>query len=239
MLIMTSIIRLGKTDLNSKIDEDSHDRILLNLRVISTNNSSMKEIFLVDCRNAYKQLIETENIDLIKKSNIDKLKVSGQVDDLVSFRHLTFKKALGGGADTFDMDLTRATGTTATQDENINKLNRIIQLTGFSDAVYAEAYVNVHQYDILLDVLVVNQTNETMQNLTLEFSTLGDLKLVERPAPYTLRAHGFHTIKANIKVSSTETGVIFGNIVYDGTGASDMSCIILNDIHIDIMVIFN
>ncbi len=83
--------------------------------------------------------------------------------------------------------------------------------------------------------MIVNQTNETLQNLTLEFSTLGDLKLVERPSPHTLRPHGFHNIKANIKVSSTETGVIFGNIVYDGPSAGDMKCVILNDIHIDIM----
>lgn len=47
------------------------------------------------------------------------------------------------------------------------------QLTGFSDPVYAEAYVNVNQFDIVLDVLVVNQTGDTLQNLTLELATLG------------------------------------------------------------------
>ncbi|RKO89647.1 coatomer beta subunit appendage platform-domain-containing protein, partial [Blyttiomyces helicus] len=40
-------------------------------------------------------------------------------------------------------------------------------------------------------------------------------------------------------VSSTETGVIFGNIVYDGPSALDMNCVILNDIHIDIMDYIN
>ena len=46
-------------------------------------------------------------------------------------------------------------------------------MTGFSDPVYAEAYVHVNQYDIVLDVLVVNQTNDTLQNLTVELATLG------------------------------------------------------------------
>ena len=55
------------------------------------------------------------------------------------------------------------------------------QLTGFSDPVYAEAYVNVNQYDIVLDVLIANQTKDTLQNCTLELATLGDLKLVEKP----------------------------------------------------------
>jgi coatomer subunit beta len=73
------------------------------------------------------------------------------------------------------------------------------------------------------DVLIVNQTTETLQNLTVEFATLGDLKLVERPAPHTLGPHGFHNITATIKVSSTETGVIFGAIQYDKQGAADSS----------------
>lgn len=36
------------------------------------------------------------------------------------------------------------------KDDLISKLSRVVQLTGFSDPVYAEAIVNVHQYDILL-----------------------------------------------------------------------------------------
>ncbi|KAG8848236.1 coatomer subunit beta [Tulasnella sp. 330] len=96
-----------------------------------------------------------------------------------------------------------------------------------------DAYVKMHGFDILLDVLVVNQTATTMQNLCLEFATLGDLKLVERPATHTLAAHSFHSIKATIKVSSTETGVIFGNIIWE-SGTSE-TCVVLSDIHIDIM----
>jgi len=49
----------------------------------------------------------------------------------------------------------------------------VAQLTGFSDPVYAEAYVNVNQYDIVLDLLIVNQTSDTLQNVTLELATLG------------------------------------------------------------------
>ena len=34
------------------------------------------------------------------------------------------------------------------------RLNRVLQLTGFSDPVYAEAYITVHQYDVVMDVTV-------------------------------------------------------------------------------------
>lgn len=38
-----------------------------------------------------------------------------------------------------------------------------------------------------------------------------------------------------MQVSSTETGVICGNIVFEGSGYSDRNVVVLNDIHIDIM----
>jgi coatomer subunit beta len=42
-----------------------------------------------------------------------------------------------------------------------------------------------------------------------------------------------------LKVSSTETGIVFGSIVYDApsnrSGGPDRNCVVLNDIHIDIM----
>ena len=105
---------------------------------------------------------------------------------------------------------------------------------GFSDPVYAESYVTVHQYDIVMDVTATNRTNEVLQNVCLELATMGDLKLVERPQNYTLAPGESKHIRANIKVSSTETGVIFGNIVYESRN-EDRNVVVLNDIHIDIM----
>ena len=66
---------------------------------------------------------------------------------------------------------------------------------------------------------------------------MGDLKLVERPQNYTLSPESSKKIKVNIKVSSTETGVIFGNIVYEtSSNVLEGNVIVLNDIHINIMV---
>lgn len=101
--------------------------------------------------------------------------------------------------------------------------------------MYVEAYVNVHQYDIMLDILIVNQTNDTLQNLTIDFSTLGDLKLVERPAPHTIGPHGFHSLKCTVKVASTETGVLFGHVVYEGKSAVDVKYVVLKEIQVDIL----
>lgn len=48
---------------------------------------------------------------------------------------------------------------------------------------------------------------------------VGDLKLVEKPTPMTMAPHDFCNIKANVKVASTENGIIFGNI-----GITSMKC---------------
>jgi coatomer subunit beta len=63
-----------------------------------------------------------------------------------------------------------------------------------------------------LNFLELNFPGDTLQNCTLELATVGDLKLVERPQPVVLAPHDFCNIKANVKVSSTENGIIFGNI---------------------------
>jgi len=66
--------------------------------------------------------------------------------------------------------------------------SKVYQLTGYSDALYAEAFVEVHHYDILLKIILVNRTNRTLPNITCELLTQGNLKIVERPIVVTLRA---------------------------------------------------
>lgn len=61
-------------------------------------------------------------------------------------------------------------------------------------------------------IYMIKITGDTLQNCTLELATLGDLKLVEKPQPVVLAPHDFCNIKANVKVASTENGIIFGNI---------------------------
>lgn len=185
-------------------------------------------------------LIAKETEEATTQKSKEQSRHTIQTDDAISFLQLEADKSGELGENVFEMSLSQAlVGGRGGQTDSLissNKLNKITQLTGFSDPVYSEAYVHVNQYDIVLDVLIVNQTNDTLQNCTLELATLGDLKLVEKPQPVVLAPKDFCNIKANVKVASTENGIIFGNIVYDVTGAaSDRNVVVLNDIHIDIM----
>ncbi|KAJ3864388.1 adaptin N terminal region-domain-containing protein [Lentinula novae-zelandiae] len=252
MLIMTSIIRVGHAKSSPalgaplvQIDEDSTERIMNCIQTLSElsggakvdtddEEAIVKEIFLRDTKKAFQRMISAQEKRAAEKREAETSRKTSavQVDDLLSFRQFSKK-----GADQeldYDEDLGRATGATDVREDFISNLSRISQLTGFSDPIYVETYVKMHGFDIMLDVLLVNQTANTLQNLCLDFATLGDLKIVERPSVYTIAPHGFQSIKATIKVSSTETGVIFGSILWEGPNMSE-ACVILNDIHIDIM----
>ena len=86
----------------------------------------------------------------------------------------------------FELSLSQAVAgnaATAPDVQNIlsaSKLNKVTQLTGFSDPVYAEAYVHVNQYDIVLDVLIVNQTgwiNSSTKNLAFLYQNYSLLSM--------------------------------------------------------------
>lgn len=111
--------------------------------------------------------------------------------------------------------------------------SKVYQLTGFSDAVYAEAFVEVHHYDILLKIVLMNRTNKTLPNINFELLTQGNLKVVEKPIPLTLRAESSATLKASLKVSSTDHGVIYGYLTYDSASGNQPNILNINEIQID------
>ncbi|KAF4680539.1 Coatomer subunit beta, partial [Perkinsus olseni] len=107
--------------------------------------------------------------------------------------------------------------------------------TGLADPVYVEGFLRVHSFDLVLELNVFNRTNTTLQNIQVELSTQGDLKIVERPQCVTLAPGAHAVVYATIKVSSTETGVIYGYVAYDMKSADDKESLVLNELHVDIL----
>lgn len=77
-------------------------------------------------------------------------------------------------------------GVTNAADKTDDLEEKIYQLTGYSDPIYAEAFVTVHHYDILLKIVLINRTAKTIQNVNVELLTQGNLKVVEKPVAVTL-----------------------------------------------------
>lgn len=144
MLIMISIIRVGQSQfVKTFIDEDSIDRIMSCVRSLSefAQRKELETVFLEDTRKSFKAMVQTEEKKRAAKEASERAKSAVNVDDAFSIRQL--KKKDADGNDEIEQDLERATGGDSATEDLSSKLSRVVQLTGFSDSVYAEAYVKV------------------------------------------------------------------------------------------------
>mmetsp|Transcript_15168 Transcript_15168/g.38482 ORF Transcript_15168/g.38482 Transcript_15168/m.38482 type:complete len:938 (-) Transcript_15168:2260-5073(-) len=232
MLFIVSLLRLSESGaVSHSIDSDSKDKIDLCLNILGKGQyeeGSILTELLTECRQSFATMIAEKNAEEEKEAQ-KKLRANTMVqpDDCIDFAQLHRREGKSLMEMEIEDDLMKASHGIKGRD---GESSRVVQLTGFSDPIYAEAVMLVHQYDITMDVTVLNRSMETLQQVGLELATMGDLKLVERPSPVTLASGEEAVLRCCIKVSSTETGVIFGNIVY-----GDGEVVVLNDIHLDIM----
>ena len=236
ILYACAIVEAGKHAApNKRIDSSNEDRISLCVRLLLDPSvwGVMENILLGVCREVFSGMLSAKKEALRLADKAKNAEITAQPDQLIHFRQLKTKRSLG--ATDVDLDdegtLSRATGAS----DIMPHLAKVHQLTGFADPVYAEAKVVMHDYDILMDVLVINRTPNTLTNVNLDFATTGDLKIVERPQEFTIGPLDFRKLKANIKVSSTDSGNIYGTIVYDSSTSASTTVVNLNDIHVDIM----
>lgn len=84
------------------------------------------------------------------------MKKSKAPDDPIRFGQLFSNAELDEKEDILELTLKQALSGTKKKDDPFaaSLLSKVTQLTGFSDPVYAEAYVNVNQHDIVLDILI-------------------------------------------------------------------------------------
>lgn len=79
-----------------------------------------------------------------------------QPDEKIVFRQL--KKNKAGGFDETEEVSNPAETQNFLSEIKSNMDQRIYQLTGYSDPIYAEAIAEVHHYDILLKIVLMNRT---------------------------------------------------------------------------------
>lgn len=242
MLYITSALRVGMSPLVSeRIDKDSYQRMMTCIRILAQTDATTDAAFTRDCHTAFERQLK-----LFERSRSGDAfsQDSHPIENGLSFRlaHLTTSGCAKGSMVTVDpdaisnsKDVSLALLGESVADESrqfSSLLSRVTQLTGFSDCIYAETYVTISGQDILLDILLVNQMDETLQNVSIELSCSGDLKVNDKPRVLTLPSNGFAVAKASVKIRSTDNGVIFGCITY---GITQVETIMLSTIPIDII----
>jgi coatomer subunit beta len=242
VLILCAICKLAESSSTASMAQrssasDCQDRCSLCCRILLDPKTTelLKPILMEDGKKQLANYLKKIAEDQPQKKKKEEASPMSQADDLIHFRQLKTMAVNAGDVDLDDgADLARATGFEKGS-SLAEELSHCYPLSGFADPVYAEANVTVHEYDIVLEILIINRTSNTLADLTVELSTMGDMKIVERPQAHTLGPLDQTTIRASIKVSSTETGHIFGTIAYTDMATQEQKLINLNDIHMDIM----
>lgn len=88
----------------------------------------------------------------------------------------------------------------------------------------------MHHYDIKLQIVLINRSGKTIQNINVELLTQGNLKVVEKPVALTLQANQTQIVKSSLKVSSTDNGAIYGYLSFDSASGNIPHVININEI---------
>lgn len=157
MLILASIIHLAKSGLVAHpVNEDDLDRMGSTIKIIAEGIPDIDEQYGGACKKSLELMLGAKSISRLDAN--EKLTTSGnrrskdfvEIDKTINFSQLSVRSNQQG-ENLFDLSLSQALGTAPKAqkfDFSSSKLGKVIQLAGFSDPIYAEAYVNVNQYDI-------------------------------------------------------------------------------------------
>jgi len=200
----------------------------------------MEKVISGEGRKILSSMIESKAEELerrkLRKMAKNNEQIAVQPDELVQYRQLRDNEAgeadfeFGFGAldltDDSDLDFL---GSNKKKSEGEV---RTYQLTGLSDDIYVEGRLEIHQYDLILSLLLVNRTKNTLPSVSVTLLTLGSIKVVENPVTTNLKGYSSETVKASLKVFNTESGGIHGYVNYE---AINPVSIPLDGIEIDFM----
>ncbi|CAI2382718.1 unnamed protein product [Moneuplotes crassus] len=229
---------------NKKLDPDNKNRIALCIKLLSnlskTPTTVMEKIISGEGRKILSSIIETK-VEQLEKRKRNKLAqkqsdISIQPDEMIHYRQLRDEEA--GEAD-FEFEIGAADLTSESElgflNSNKKKSDgevRTYQLTGLSDDIYVEGRLEIHQYDLILNLLLVNRTKNTLPSVNVTLLTLGSIKVVEKPITTNLKGYSSETVKASLKVFNTESGGIHGYVTYESVNPVSIP---LDGIEIDFM----
>ncbi|KRX00780.1 Armadillo-type fold [Pseudocohnilembus persalinus] len=243
LLIFCALLRFYAANI-SKVDQDAIEKLNLGIRLITSPQvfKTCKLEWLVKGieykHPLFNQESEQNSSGNLNQNGQNKLIIAKQVDDVIAIRSLK-GKAVIGEIDLDDEEQNEGENILGANAEDsqdfVHKLGTLVQLTGLSDPIYAEAFVNIHKFDIQFEVFLVNRTNKMLQNISVEFNTQGELKMLDKAPSVTLQPNASSMVKTSIKFSSQDIGLIFGNINYENMAGQEQNYLVTKEINIDLI----
>lgn len=188
LLTLTSMLRIGRevVDENSEqtgrkfkpLDEDTKERVLVCIRILTSPvDSPVRKLWLEDFKKNFNEMLKEASS---KPKSESKESAENPIEALIDVKLLKSRlDTLGVLVDEYATDLTKAMGIAESRDDDIIGAKNLVihQMSGIGDDIYVEAKVFMHEYDVVLDLMLANVTNETFQGVLIEISTVGDLKV--------------------------------------------------------------
>lgn len=241
MLLIVQMLKIVSSNeyFREKLNSDSMERMATCIRILSTINRDSRKSLFINSKEIFgkawerKLLSERDDERDAKSCTNDKREIILPGSE-IEFQVFDMKKNEQNTKKQKDQDLCKFIQS---EDENTltSRLDRVFQLTGFSDAIFAEAYVDIDGLDVILDIILVNQGEDTLRNICLEFISSGGYRSLFKPSGNgTLGPFGFANVRAVIHIQSAEQGVLQGCISYDAKAISMPSYQMLNAISLDV-----
>jgi hypothetical protein len=162
LLILVSILRFGQSpQAPSQIDSDSSQRILHCIHVLTHDVPALRNTLLNECRLSFEKLLRERAGE--KEAAAAASQTSGadgdivQADAVLKIRQLRAPIAAGAVWEDDEPETPSGVGGSGKSTKSgvlHDGTERVHQLTGFSDPLFAEARVTARQYDIGLDITV-------------------------------------------------------------------------------------
>ncbi|KAL4477504.1 hypothetical protein ABPG74_002654 [Tetrahymena malaccensis] len=245
LLVFCSLIRLytaKQSKKNEEYDLDSLEKIYLGVKLLTEPKKFVNEkiSWLESNENIVKhkeKVVKRNDLEQQREEKKDS-HIAKQPDDLIVIRALKGKQAEIGDIDLQDEEINQIEFKGVGEDNDFaSKLNKLVQLTGYSDPIYAESFVYIHKYDIQFETLLINRTTKPLQKVQIEFFTQENdqKRVIEKAQAVTLQPNQSAYVKTSLKFTSIDIGVIFGAINYENIAGIEQAYLITKEIDIDLI----
>jgi coatomer subunit beta len=164
-----------------------------------------------------------------------------EFDDLLGFRGLKGRTKADAYFDDGELFLKNFDSAAQDQKKLTSKLKNLVQLTGYSDPIYAECTFKFTKYNIDLEVFLLNRTDSILKNVNINFFSavkvkeLQNLRLLEKvKLPYLMPGENTSIYKS-LKYNVNKEFQFFGDISFENNAGIPMGSIRTNNINFNIL----
>ncbi|OAG31095.1 coatomer, subunit beta [Nematocida displodere] len=104
---------------------------------------------------------------------------------------------------------------------SLSKIRSVFQLSSIVDPLYCECTITCNRTEIVLDILLVNQTDTYLENVEFDIVTSSNIKVIAIPSISAIREHSAQTLTATLIMEESDAGYIGGIITAGRIGRDD------------------